>query len=474
MALLVVTSCSNVDSKLENQIPADAVMVAKLDVLNFIEHSGIDIKDGKIVLPQKFMDMLRDMGTDLSNFDAEGAKFVESGVDFKNSIYCFVPADAKGDALVALVPVSDAKKLQAYIEDQAGAKMEDKGGILALKVGGGNGLAIFDDVLYCLSGLGSTSPEDRVKQLSSLEKSIAGNAAAVKAIDASEDLNIYLNNSFLQKIAAGQGARMGGMAAQAQPVLELLKDIKSTAYHVSLADGGLKFKHENDIEANCDLAKLASQVVAKPSADLLPLLPKAKNVAVFSLALNGEGIANLEMVKTYTNQLSGSPEKEKAFEIIKSINGPITLAVASDELTGQNFCGALAFKCGKAGELLGIVENSLDQLVTRKGDELVLNQPINGRDGAIGVKNGAVYIKFGDKSFAENLASVGAAKDIVGKSVCGAYFSVTQGAVEVEFAAEAADIKGSSAKVTIKENGKKLSSLEAIGALYGAFKHLKN
>ena len=38
MALLVVTSCSNVDSKLENQIPADAVMVAKFDVLNFIEH----------------------------------------------------------------------------------------------------------------------------------------------------------------------------------------------------------------------------------------------------------------------------------------------------------------------------------------------------------------------------------------------------------------------------------------------------
>ena len=60
--LLLATSCSNVDDRTEGLIPSDAVMVLKADMPQLIKHSGVDIKDGKIVLPTKFRKMLKEMG----------------------------------------------------------------------------------------------------------------------------------------------------------------------------------------------------------------------------------------------------------------------------------------------------------------------------------------------------------------------------------------------------------------------------
>lgn len=465
VALMFVTSCNKVDTKLESQIPADAVVVAKVDVLNVIKHSGIDFKDGKVVLPEKFAAMLKDMGEQFDDLD-EVAKLFESGVDFKNSIYCFVPADGGKNAFVALLPVADAKKLQAYIEDQVKAQMDDKGGILVLEdVGRDVKLAISDDVLYVLSG-SKQSADECVKALAGLEKNISANELASKALAVNDDLNVYFDNAFFQK-SMGTAA----MVPRAGVALELLKDVKGSAYHVSLADG-LRFKHESDIDASSDLAKLVTSVTDKPSAEFLSLMPKAKNAVVLGLSLNGEGILNLEMVKPYTEKLGGHAELVQLVDIFKSVKGPVTLGIASETLSPKDVSAVLAFKCGKTAELKSFLKGIVGaDAYTENGDELVVNQSLNGTTGSLVVKNGVVSVKYG-KAYPENMGGVSGAKDAIGKSLCGFYAKVADGNAEVELVSETPDIKGGTSTLTVTEGGKKLGVLDALAVIYNLTKKM--
>ena len=464
-ALMFVTSCSNVDSKLESQIPADAVMVAKLDVMNLIDHAGVEVKDGKLVLPQKFAAMLKEMGEDMSDSDGEVSKLLESGIDFKGSIYCFVPADGGKNAFVALIPVNDAKKLQAYIEDQMKAKMEDKDGILALENAEPK-FAISDDVLYVMSDVKQGAGEC-VKALSGLDKNISANALAAKALATDDDLNIYFDNTFFQKYM-GSAAQL----PQAGAALELLKDVKGSAYHLNLA-GGLSLKHESDIDANSDLAKLVNAVTDKPSAELLALMPKAKNAAVLGFSLNGEGVLGLEMLKPYTEKLSGEAEMAQLLDIFKSIKGPVALGVASETLSPEDVSAVLAFKCGKTADLKNLLKGFLGtDAYTENGDELIVNQTYNGIAGSLVVKNGVVCVKGGSKVYPENMNGVSGAKDAIGKSLCGFYVALADGDAKVELVSETPDIKGGSTQLTVTEGGKKLGVLDALAVIYNLAKKM--
>ena len=75
MVLLLITSCNKVDNKMESQIPDDAVIVAKIDIPTLISNLKIEVKDGKMVLPEKFAKMLEAKGEDFS----EDAAYLQVG-----------------------------------------------------------------------------------------------------------------------------------------------------------------------------------------------------------------------------------------------------------------------------------------------------------------------------------------------------------------------------------------------------------
>lgn len=465
VALMLVTSCNKVENKMESQIPADALLVVKANVPQLVENLGVEVKDGQMVLPQKFSQMLTDMGVKMDEFKAESGKLLESGIDFKHSIYAFMPnvqlAKSGDFTLVAMIPVADEAKFKDYLAKEMKVTLEEKEG-LPLATQSGTTYALKDGIFYCAAG-NVDNPAAKLNALASLEKNMSDNKAIVKALDASDDVNLYVDTKNLLAQVKESAGNMGGAQGQMAGVFFDLLDVKSSAYHLSFAGDEWNFRCENEVDDNSDFMKLVNSVTSKPSADLLAFMPKAGNMGAFSVSLNGEGIANLEMVKSSLNQLGNDPQINKMVDIFKSINGPVTIGFASETLSVDDMDIAIAFKCGKANDLLAMIkEMAPADIYTQKGDEFELHEQVNGFTATMGVKDGAVYIKLTHKAYADNMAAVAEAKKAIGDNVSGAYCFLSLENMQMQFVGGGKDVKESKATMWVKEDGKKLNALDAL------------
>ena len=458
--LVMVASCSKVEQKMESRIPADALVVFKADVPAAMEHLGVEVRDGKLVLPPKFSHMLNDNGFDLTGLAEETSKLAKAGIDFSKSLYCYMPADADVNTQVVLMlPVSDEAQCEAFIKDEMSLTFEEKDGIKCANAGDAV-IALNDGILYCALG---KKLEDMPKITAALDNDMNSNADIKRVIGAGDDFSAYVNTAKFKEQSKRMLAMVGGdEAIAAGAVLDMI-DIKSTGYHLSFADGEWKYRQENNVDANSDFAKLTQQVFAAPSAELLSLMPKAANAGVIGLNLNGEGIANLEILKPYLAQAAGSAEVASMVDILKSVNGPVNLGFACETLNFNDLDVVLAFKCGKANELIGMLKAMWGpEVYTQQGDEYVMNEQVNGFKVAIGVKDGAVYLKLTHKGYTDNLASVNEAKTAVGKGFAGIYCTLGYDNMQMQLCSENDGIKSGDFSLVVTEDGKKMNPLDAI------------
>lgn len=456
MVLLLITSCNKVENKMEGMIPEDAAVVAKIDVSSLIGNLKIEVKDGKIVLPEKFAKMLQEKG---ESFDKDAEKLLKSGIDFSGSVYFFVP-DAKDGSMVVMVPVDDLDKLRQFVSEEDKVTFEAKDG-LEVASKGATGYVIKDGILIVTSGFEGKDPATVVNGFASLKKNMGDNASIVRALDAGDDINVYLNTKALKEMAGGQMGRLGSQGDMAKSMLDLM-DVKSSALHLSFADNAWNCRIENEVDDNGDYAKLVKSVTTKPSTDLLAYMPKAANMGVLNLNIDGEGILNLDMVKALLGEAGSDPQMAQMIDIFKSVKGPVTVGFASASLNPEEVNAALAFKCGKANELVGMLKQMLSGMYTQNGDEFVFNEKIQGFDAKLGVKGDVVYIKMIHQDFTENMASVGEAKDVLGSAVAGAFVNLAVDNMQMQFAISGKDVKQGNFTMNVKENGKKLSPLEAL------------
>lgn len=453
MVLLLITSCSNVENKMESMIPDNAVVVAKVDVPTLMGNLKVEFKDGKMVLPEKFAQMLEKNGMNLTK---DSDKLMDSGIDFTSSLYFFMPDD-KEPSMVALVPVSDPEKLKKFLSEEENATFEAKSGMeVASKAG--MGYVINDGIMFVTQ---SGDPAATVSSLASLAKNMGDNKSMVRALDSSDDINVYINTKRLKELAGSELAGRSGNSDMARMLFDLM-DIKSTALHLSLADGQWRIGVDNDVDENGDYAKLIQSVTTKPSAELLAYMPKAGNMGVLNFNINGEGILNLDMVKPLLAEVAGNPEMSQMIDIFKSVKGPVTLGVASSSLNPEEMDGALAFKCGKSRELVALVKQMFPGMYTQNGDECVLNEKMQGFDATLGIKGDVVYIKMTHNNYSDNMASVSDAKDVIGRAMCGGFLTLSVDNMQMQLTYDGRNIKQGSLTMWVKENGKKLSPLDAL------------
>lgn len=456
MVLLLITSCNKVDNKMESQIPDDAVIVAKIDIPTLISNLKIEVKDGKMVLPEKFAKMLEAKGED---FSEDAAKLINSGIDFEHSIYLFAP-DTKELSLVTLVPVSDPAKLKQFLTDEEKASFESKDGLEVANMGE-MAYVIKEDLLYVTSGFKGQDPATIVNGLLTNKKNMGDNASIVHALDAGDDINVYVNTKRVKELAGNDVGNKLPNGDMAKMLFDLM-DIKCSAFHMNLADGEWNISVENEVDDNGDFMKLVNSITTKPSADLLAFMPKATNMGVLNLNLDGEGILNLDMVKAALGEMGSDPQMAQILDIVKSVKGPVTLGVAASQLNPEELSGALAFKCGKSKELIDLLKQMLEGSYTQNGDEYVFNQRIEGYNASLSVKGDVICVKVANRDYTENMASVGEAKDVIGNAMCGAFLSLGVDNMQMQLVHNGKSVKEGKLTMWVKEDGKKLSPLDAL------------
>ncbi len=457
MVLLLITSCNKVENKMESMIPDDAVVVAKINVPSLISNLKVEIKDGKMVLPERFAKMLEENGED---FTKDADKLVKSGIDFTSSIYFFMP-DAKEGAMVVMLPLSDEAKLKQFLSEEEKVTFESKDG-LEVASKGTDGYVIKDGVLIVTNGFEGKDPATVVNGFATLSKNMGDNASIVRALDANDDINVYVNTKRVKELAGNEVGNKMPNGDMAKMFFDLM-DIKTSAFHMNLADGEWNLSVENEVDENGDYAKLINSVTTKPSAELLAFMPKANNMGVLNLNLDGEGILNLDMVKAALGEMSSDPQMAQMLDIVKSVKGPVTVGFASTSFNPEDADGALAFKCGKSKELIDLLKQMFPaSFYTQNGDEYVLNDKVEGFNATLGVKGDVVYVKMTHKNYTENMASVGEAKDVIGNAMCGAFFSLGVDNMQMQLVHNGKSVKDIKWTMWVKEDGKKLSPLDAL------------
>ena len=455
MVLLLITSCNKVENKMESMIPDDAVVVARIDVPTLISNLKVEIKDGKIVLPEQFAKMLEEKGETLGE---EAEKLVKSGIDFTSSIYFFMP-DGKENAMVALVPLSDPAKFKQYLSEEEKVTFEAKDG---MDVGQKDVSAyvIKDGLLVVTEGF-KEDPATVVNGFASLKKNMGDNASIVRALDAGDEINVYVNTKKMKNLAGGQMGRMGSQGDMVKSILDLM-DIKSSALHMSFAGNDWNYRVENEVDDNSDFMKLVNSITTKPSAELLAYMPKADNMGVLNLNLDGEGILNLDMVKAMLNEAGDSPEVAQMKDIFKSVKGPVTIGFASSSINPDDVDAALAIKCGKAKDLVEMLKPMFQGAYTQNGDEYIFNEKIEGFNAKLGVKGDVIYVKMTHKDYADNMTGVGEAKDVLSGAMLGGFITLAVDNMQMQLTIDGKDVKKGSVTMNVKQDGKKLSPLDAL------------
>ncbi len=473
MALLAA-SCSKVEEKMESQIPDDALMVMKADVPKLVGNLGITVKDGKLVLPQRVVALIEQSGTKMDDIQENFSKLVNSGIDLEHSLYCFVPKTSasllSNPQVVFMLPVKDEGKLQKILADEMKITLEEKDGLL-MADNSGMTIAINDDILYIVGG--AKDGAEQIRSLAKLEKNMNDNADIKSALASSSDLNLYIDSKQQKDIAKSMAVMQGGQQAVMAATLLDMWDVRSTAYHLSLDGGEWKLTCNNNFDKNSQFVNLVNSITDKPSADLLNIMPKAANSAVLSMSINGEGIYNLEIVKSLLSDAQNNPEVSKLVDILKSIKGPVTIGIASNSLQPNDISMALAIKCGKAKDLMDMYKQTIPASAYKiEGDEIVQPNLVGPFEGRLGVKGDVLYIKAGP-NYADNMAGVSEANNIIGKSMVGLFASMNVNNKQVEITLDNEDLSESNLKLWVKQDGKKLGGLETLAALFETFQSLK-
>ena len=138
LVVLAATSCSKVEDKMQELIPGDAIVVGRLDVPKFIEHSGIEMKDGKIEVPEYFVKTLKENGVKSGKIDEAAEKLADCGIDFDKPAYGFATEAAlenEEDVFqgVFLFAIGDEKKLVSFIEEETDESFKEKDGMQCLQ-----------------------------------------------------------------------------------------------------------------------------------------------------------------------------------------------------------------------------------------------------------------------------------------------------------------------------------------------------
>ena len=486
LVVLAATSCSKVEDKMQELIPEKAIVVGRLDVPKFIEHSGIEMKDGKIEFPEYFVKTLKENGVKGSDIEDNAEKLAECGIDFDKPAYGFATEAAlenEEDVFqsVFLLAIGDEKKLVSFLEEVTDESFSEKDGMQYLQADHDRTSFVIDgDILIIGISKSEVNPVKLVQKMKDSKESIKDNESAMKALDTNDDFNLWVDaKKVMEKTSSTIEREMSYMPASQQELMRALLSLteaKAYALHATLADNEVKMKYEMDMSGNGDFEKLVDKVLGEPSAELLALMPAAKNMATFSLSLNGSGIADLDIFKKGVNQMGlPSEDKDMLVSFIKSVNGPLTVGVASNDFTNQDYCLVVAVKAGKAKEVFTKYGTQLDEAVQygyaeKVGDEYRMKD--GGATMALGCKGDVLYYKMYTSEYSKKATEDNDAKSIIGSSTVSGVVKCTVDGMNGFLSMKAMSPVETSGIFYVKKGGDKMKPLDTAWFFYKLGKYI--
>lgn len=167
----MLTSCSKSGSgdKLVENIPASAFMVVKINPQQIIENAGCTVDNGKIVLSQKYSDVIKQQaGAAALNVVNSYLAYTE-GIKL-DAIMVAVTADGSG---IGVGMLSDAEPVKKHLKELLG-NQSDEDGFVVFKASGHMVIAIKDNMIWWSDGLGSIKKQ--------IEKAAESNIASLKGV----------------------------------------------------------------------------------------------------------------------------------------------------------------------------------------------------------------------------------------------------------------------------------------------------
>lgn len=487
LVVLAATSCSKVEDKMQELIPDKAVAVARLDVPKFIEHSGIEMKDGAIEFPEYFVKTLKETGVKTSQIDDVTEKLADCGLAFDKPAYGFVTKAALENEedefqAVCMLAIDDAEKLKTFLEDETDESFSEKDGLEYMQLDRENMSFVIDgDILLIGVARGDVNAVKLVNKLKDQKESIKDNESAMKALDTSDDFNLWVDAKKVMEKASGSiEDQMGYMPAGQKELMNALLSLteaKAYAFHATLADNEFKVKSEIDMSGNGDFEKLAEKVLGEPSAELLAFMPAAKNMATFSISLNGAGIADLDIVKKGITQLRlPSEDEEMLMSFVKSVKGPLTVGVASNDFTDADYCLTFAVKAGKSQEVFAKYSSQLDEAVEygyaqKVGDEYRMDQG-NNTTMALGCKGDVLYMRMFTSEYGKKAADDSDAKSIIGDSKVAGVAKCTVDGMNGFISLKAMSPAETSGIFYVTKGGEKMKPLDTMWFFYKLGNHM--
>ncbi|MBQ2235983.1 MAG: DUF4836 family protein, partial [Muribaculaceae bacterium] len=254
VALVVVSSCSNMNKNLQQMIPSDATGVVSIDVPLILEQAGVK-HDDEIELPESLLaivdenddNLLCQLFTDLPYM----------GVDTDS--HCYVFFTSKSFSQVVLVPLDDERKAMDVMSRRVGGDFAAHEGLQCAYVED-HFYAVKDHVLM-IARVSRLAPIEKLAHQAAIMYSRNGrDITAVEEVMAHINgegaVNIYLTMPAVKSLLNGSVTYRE--LAEKMPLVDIFteSDIKAVQARVMLDDKGGKLEAELLADEGSDYVRL--------------------------------------------------------------------------------------------------------------------------------------------------------------------------------------------------------------------------
>ena len=401
VSVMFLASCSK-SVEYVNVIPADASVIASLDLKSLTQKSGVNDNEAA---KQQLAEVLK------SGLNADALQYMdkvlkdpaESGISTADKVYLFAMEAAENQGLVAKVnDMNKVKELFKLLEsEQISMPLEDTGvnGYQLTFLNEKDVVCFNENTLLILIGknvFDTESTKDMAKELiaQTAEQSIASNNGFKQMSAKNADVVVYTTMDVLPSDYAMQ-------IKAAMPEGLTLKDI---AYVVTLNFEKGKIVLDAESVKNETVDKLNKQyegLISKIGSEFLKYFP-ASSLYYTGMNLNGEKLAkvlaeNEEFQKTLKG-IEGNGVNVN--NIINSINGDLAYGITS--LSAQGVPALTCYVQVKNDEILKTVNNALQGGATKIDDNNYSVTIGGGVNAYYGMKDGVFYFTL-DEVAAKNI-----------------------------------------------------------------------
>lgn len=425
--LLMMASCSNVNSNLEKMIPGDATGAVCVRMPEILEASGI-LSHGDVVMPRSLQTVIDSHDEGLMSVLFTDLPYL--GLDLEHNLYAF--SWTKTFNSVLLVPLSDAKATRKTMGHRLEEDFKDVDGLSCIYK---------NDELYAIDG--DVLLVGRVAKPVEVEKAVkSARSVLLKSYtsllenddvraclhDDDTQINAYITLKGLKSLL--NRSELYQELSEVMPLVEIFteSDIDNIELKAKIDEKEVNWTASIHAADNSEYMQLLNTTLSKPSADVLKAIPNSMDY-IISISIKGDRFVELNQIKQLLD-LVGKQPKLGALDlssILTTVDGPFAVGLARDPMLEGEWnlvISATSRNPDQVMKQISAFANKMGQAPEMYDNEYVYEY--ENKMIRIGQIDGVLYVKLLDYEQTEgNANSLPKVHDVFAKSVIG-LFAQTQ------------------------------------------------